>query len=1021
MYLLKRGILEAHSRVALFLAALYALVACSGFYGYETIRDFFLNGRPLPPHSDFLAGLAFVAISSFLIFILIRSARQRQAILEQERALESERSALFFNQPFVGMTLNEAETGRYVRFNDHICDMLGYSRAEFSELTWQDIVHPEDWRQRAEERGHFMQGKQVSFSSVARYVRKDGSILFGQVNLSSVCGKDGSLEFVLATVLDVTALKQSAEAAHFQNLMLESMAEIARVGAWSFNVLSGELFCSRMVYAIHGIPFNEPVEVDKALDFYTPEARPVIAAAVRAAIDEGTPYDLQLSLISQCGTPLWVRSQCQPLRENDKTVMLYGAFQDITGQKAAEEALRQSREQFELAVRGSNDGIWDWDIRSNRMFLSPRWKEQLGYNEDELENEFSTFEGLLHPDDRERVLSLMHSHEIGEFDRFRIEFRLRHKDGSFRWMLSRGEAIREAQGRSVRMAGSTADITNYKELLFELAEKEQTLQVQNAALDRYREHLEEVVGERTAKLAAALEEAHAVDKIKDEFLANVSHEMRTPLNVVIGLADLARRTAVDPKQSDYLDKIIGAGRNLAGIINDLLDLSKIAAGYLEFSSEVFSPRVLLSRSHAALLHKAEEKGLLLKEWFDESMPESLIGDPLRIEQILLNLLNNAIKFTPSGRIDARLSLIKKEQGRVCLGIEVEDTGIGISESNRERLFKPFSQVDNSISRKYGGTGLGLAICKRLAEAMGGDISVQSREGGGSVFRVRLWVGMAETENPVAALEEKMDVQKVRFRNVQVLAVDDQPENLEIVEALLRSVGIRPQLAANGQEAIDILQAQGCAAFDLVLMDMQMPVMDGLTASLSIRAMPECGDLPIIAMTAHTMEHEKRLCARAGVNDHIGKPFEVADFHRLLCQWIPRIKQESFAANERVENGAGLPVIEGVDTQAGLLRMVGKVDRYCALLRRLADEAPEMTARLAADWASGDRVAIRKLTHALRGRSGMLGAMDVHGAAAALESALEKSDGVEDRMAALQVALQRFNRIVGRALPVEESL
>jgi PAS domain S-box-containing protein len=453
---------------------------------------------------------------------------------------------------------------------------------------------------------------------------------------------------------------------------------------------------------------------------------------------------------------------------------------------------------------------------------------------------------------------------------------LRADDGHLQGVLSSGE-----------------DITERKQIEKQLNEQQS--------------QLEALVARRTADLTTALTAAKVADRAKDAFLANVSHELRTPLNAVIGLSELARRLGTDPRQRDYLDKIANAGKTLFNLINDLLDLSKIAAGRLSFASETFSLRDLVRRSNSVMSHKATEKGLELCERIDHEVPDVLVGDPLRVEQILLNLLSNAIKFTAAGRVAIGIGVGQREAQRVCLDIVVEDTGVGISEEDLGRLFEPFSQADATMSRRFGGSGLGLAICRHLVTLMDGEISVSSRPGAGSTFRATIWLQLGNAGNLTANTAPSDDEPlPSAYRDARVLVVEDQPINREIVEALLAEVGITPSFAADGKMALDLLYSRGAQAFDLVLMDIQMPVMDGLTATRELRAHGEFRDLPIIAMTAHTMEHEKEISSLAGMSDHIGKPFETRAFYRLLTQWLPAAKRQSPAAVAPATSAAACP-------------------------------------------------------------------------------------------------------------------
>ena len=507
-----------------------------------------------------------------------------------------------------------------------------------------------------------------------------------------------------------------------------------------------------------------------------------------------------------------------------------------------------------------------------------------------------------------------------------------------------------------------------------------------------------------AELIEALNAARLADQAKDEFLANVSHELRTPLSAVIGFSGLAQPLCTDSRQREYLDKVKSAGSTLSGIINDLLDVSKIAAGRMELDAHPFSLRQLVLRSSSVNSYRAQEKSLQLIGQVDDDVPDVLLGDSLRIEQILLNLLSNAVKFTAAGQVALRVGLHAREAQRVCLNIEVEDTGIGLSDEEIALLFKPFRQADASMTRKFGGTGLGLVICKRLAELMGGEISVSSRKERGSVFTVQLWLALGEAGDLLVVPEEAQEWVQVRYENARVLVVDDQPFNRDVVEGLLAVVGIVPHHACNGQEALDILSS-GADVFDMVLMDIQMPLMDGLTATRAIRRMDGFASLPIVAMTAHTMTHERGKASDAGMNDHIGKPFDEAGFYRVLAKWISPDKQRRqacVAASPGVGDGScSLPSLRGVDMRAGLALMIGDEVRYRHWLGDFVSEAPVAIDQIRRALAAATPREASLAAHVLKGRSGMLGMNELHARAAALESAIDCAQQVEALLCALE--------------------
>ena len=1073
------------------IAGLYAVCGTLWILASGTLLTMALIPSGWQGNLEFIKGIAFVVATSGMLYLLLSASQRRQQAAQQASEARAARMLeCFFAQPFVAMVVINPKTGNWLQFNDRACELLGYTRDEMTGKNWRELIHPDDLPGRVERLRQMRRGEIGNFSGVTRYRHKDGSTVFLQVNLSCVREPDGKLAFYVVIASDITQRIAAEQEFALHTRLLEKMAAIAHIGAWSLDLRQNKLIWSPEVYHIHGLDPSQPVQVDRAIDFYAPEAQPVIRQAVQAAIETGTPWDLELPLIDAAGNRRWVRAQGEAMLEDGKAVMIHGAFQDITARRQRDDQLQSLLRQQETILGNTTVGMMQIAHRQV-VFCNRRLEEMFGYEPGELNGQSVRAMYFSDADYEAAGANTLAAMAIN--NSYTHETYLRRKDGSrFRvlisgrannpadpkagtiWCLidvseawetrlqaqrmlkaveqspvaivitnyraeieycnsamcaSSGYSMSELIGQNPRVLKSGelpdgiyedlwqtlaarknwqgtlhnrrkngelywesvsispiidehGEVTHYLGIKEDITKRMQLME----QVERYRQHLEETVRERTAELSAALEAALIADRTKDQFLANVSHEMRTPLNVVIGLADLARRVTRDERIIDYLGKITGAGKNLAALINDLLDLSKIVAGHLEFEQIPFSPRELIARSRSALMHKAEEKGLQLSEVLDDAIPPLVVGDPLRIEQILLNLLNNAIKFTPAGTVSVRIHPLAEEGDRLCLGIDVEDSGIGIAEADRVKLFQPFSQADASITRQYGGTGLGLAISKRLAEMMGGDLTYSPRPDGGSIFRVRLWVGRQTLPaDGLPAGENAVTVS--HYQNVQVLVVDDQPTNLEIVRELLLAVGIQPRLAANGQEALDILQTEGRAAFDLVLMDIQMPILDGLSATRQIRQWPAYTDLPVIALTAHTMEHEKRQSLAAGVNDHIGKPFETANFYAVLAKWIPRIKQQAVAPASNAPS-PGFPEIDGIDTAAGLSRFAGNAERYRHWLQTFASEAPALLSQLAEQLASNDHTAARKTAHALRGRAGMLGAGAVHGAATALEQALE---------------------------------
>lgn len=693
-----------------------------------------------------------------------------------------------------------------------------------------------------------------------------------------------------------------------------------------------------------------------------------------------------------------------------------------------------------------------------------------------------------------------------------------------------------------------------------------TIQARDAELADYRDNLERLVEHRTRALEVAIDEARAADRAKSSFLARMSHEIRTPMNAIIGLGKLLTRTRLDHQQRDHLDKMLSASDTLLGVINDVLDYSRIEAGKLSLEAIPFDLAEVTHKAVGVAALRAEEKGLELVVHLMPGLPQRVIGDPLRISQILVNLVGNAVKFTETGEVVVTVTSVPSSAGHIGLCFEVRDTGIGIPEDQRESLFQPFTQLDDSITRRYGGTGLGLAICTQLVRLMNGTLSLRSMPGVGTTFSFKIDAGTDATlptqslaadaaagghvlviddnDSARAALlalldgcgmraqgcasgSEGIDLMRAarqcgdRFdlvlldwrmpgldgmqtarrlrelseevgdpaivlmisvsayesvadktteagisrllvkpvsapalrdtladlsrrgepaaaqaraplttlerpaldaiRGARVLVVDDMVLNREVARTCLVLAGLQVIEAENGRDALEKLAAEDVM---LVLMDIQMPVMDGLAATRAIRANPRLSHLPVLAMTAHAMQGDKAQSLAAGMNDHLTKPISPETLYAAMLRWIPPGPYGPAPRDEgaaQPEDDSPLPPLPALDTTRGLAHHMGRPGFYRRTLANFARTFANVTAEIAAALQRGDAASGRRLAHSLKSAAATIGAAALSQVARAVEDALATEPGVTPDLAPLGEALAPVMRDLAPILQDDDAV
>lgn len=660
-----------------------------------------------------------------------------------------------------------------------------------------------------------------------------------------------------------------------------------------------------------------------------------------------------------------------------------GLARDITDRKQAEEQLRKLAQ----VVEQSPECIVITNLKGEIEYVNEMFCQISGYPRDEVIGRNPRL--LKSGKTPDRTFSeLWHTLTAGK--PWKGEFINRAKNGEEYIEFAIITPIRQLDGTFTHYVSVQEDITEKKRLAQEL--------------DRHRHHLEELVASRTAELESARALADAANHAKSAFLANMSHEIRTPMNAIIGLTYLLRHNEPTPEQSERLDKIDSAAQHLLSLINDILDLSKIEAGRLELEQTDFALEAVLDHITSLIAEQSKAKGLTVKVDRD-SVPLWLRGDPTRLRQAMLNYAGNAVKFTDHGQILLRAKLLEENGDDLLVRFEVQDSGIGIDQRHLPMLFETFSQADVSMTRKYGGTGLGLAITRRLARMMGGDAGVDSVLGQGSTFWFTARLRRGHGVMPGLKSRKSNDIESVLRRSYagsRILLAEDNPINREVALELLHAVGLSVDTAKNGLVVIDKLRQN---RYDLILMDMQMPEMDGLATARAIRAQLCYAPMPILAMTANAFSEDRRLCLEAGMNDFIAKPVNPHILYTTLLHWLSRPKSNLVASDKPVQTVSAQPpelkipdwlkAIPGLEAGQGLAAVRGDIAQYRRLLNIFADAHCDDMKQMQKLVSDNNLEQARHLSHNLKGVAATLGARDVSELSSRLDLALRQQPPYSD--------------------------
>ena len=680
-----------------------------------------------------------------------------------------------------------------------------------------------------------------------------------------------------------------------------------------------------------------------------------------------------------------------------------------------ESGLRESRQRLELALAGADLGLWEWHLPTDLLTFDGHWQTILGHRPEQTLAAGETRRRLIHPADLPHLQKAISSHLNGESPGFEAEYRWRHAEGRWVWVLDRGRIVERADdGTPLRMAGSNLDINRRKGAEEELRQRHRELEESNRRLA--------ATGERASRLA---EEAEAANRAKSEFLANMSHEIRTPLNGIIAMSELLTSTAkgLEHEERRWTRIIRSSGETLLTLINDILDFSKIEAGHLELRCRDFELEEVAAKALDVAGPMARSKELTLGLKLDPRLARSYRGDRDRLGQILLNLLSNAVKFTDQGEVELRIDPgpSQPEAGHAGSGEDslsgsnsgesapcpsrviftVRDTGIGINPERIERIFEAFTQEETTSTRRHAGTGLGLAIVRRLVDAMGGEIEVSSTPGRGSAFKVSLPLDKGQSE---AALSSIMATGMVTGNRLlpptpnpsggRVLLAEDNLTNQQVVIAILGKGGWRVDAVNNGRQA---LQAMRLVAYDLVLLDMRMPELDGLQTARAIRS--GAGKVlnpktPLISLTANAGEEDRQKCLAAGMNDYLAKPISAQALLNLVEKWRLR-EYDNHGGNHNgmmADQSKPREQMPRIFNQSDLLeRSMDDLELAKQLALVFLAETPVKVEELTAKATRRDYKGVQALAHHLRGAAANLAGETLSLAAFNLEQAGKSQD------------------------------
>jgi len=873
--------------------------------------------------------------------------------------------------------------GNIVFWNKAAEKLFGFQEADTIGHPLTELIIPE--KQREKHRKGFEKfsctgvGAVLGTTIELMALHKDGHEFLVELSLSPL--KLKGKWHAVGILRDITERKQAEAAILDSKHKLKELMESVPIGI-TVSTLEGQITEANNV-AVEMFGYDSKVSFMAAsiADRYgNPQDRERFIKLLK----ERPVKDFEVHFKHKDGHLFWCSVSSVIHSTQTETVQYISAFMDITERRQMEGEL------YKLAqvVEQSPVSIVITNLDAEIEYVNDAFVDASGYNLKELvgQNPRILQSGKTPPESYTDLWN-----KLTHGDSWKGELYNRKKDGT--------EIIEFAMIFPIcHPDGSISQYTAVKE---DITEKKRFSQ----ELDEHRNHLEDMVVTRTSQLSQAQQQAESANQAKSAFLANMSHEIRTPMNAIIGLTHLLKNAGPTPEQLERLNKIDTASKHLLSIINDILDISKIESGKLILEQTDFHLNAIFDNVQSLLREQADAKELTFEVDLD-NVQHWLRGDPTRLRQALLNYVSNAVKFSEKGIIYLRAKKIKENNDEILVQFEVQDTGVGIKPDRLSNLFEAFEQADSSTTRKYGGTGLGLVITSRLAHLMGGGVGAESEPGQGSTFWFTVWLKRGHGVIPNIPVPEAVDIPmelRNHYAGSRILLVEDNAINKEVAVELLSSVGMAVDTAENGCEAVEKVRA---GSYDLVLMDIQMPVMDGLEATNLIRTTINKEELPILAMSANVFEESRQASLVVGMNDFVAKPVDPENLYSTIIKWLPEreISAEVTPAPERpVQQSAKvaalqeqLTTIEGIDVETGLHNICCDVAGYLRLLRLFDSTHTEDMLKLAGHLTDGEDEDARRIPHTIKGSAGTLGLPHLQEAAKRLEQYLyDHGNNVDD--------------------------